>query len=333
MENRFLKNSIIAALLTGSAMTTAPLAFAQDAATAESERYGVSSVENYDENRTSVIVDFAPVRNALEDPLPDSAKANSPKVSEDESKIGQDDLPAISLDGGNAQNEKNKEKADDVDKSIQQRREERKKAREAREAERKARQESGQSTDLGTSIITSDGRTITLPPNVSFDSYLNANSTTGGSAADTAASLAGGSSPTISLGDSLVGYDGTTAQKALKLMQSALGTPYVWGGAAPGGFDCSGLVQWAYGQVGVQLPRVTTDQINAGREVPISDIKPGDLVFNPGVSHVQVYVGDVTTADGTKLHNQVIHAPQTGDVVKYSPLGSVPVATVVRVAE
>jgi cell wall-associated NlpC family hydrolase len=92
-----------------------------------------------------------------------------------------------------------------------------------------------------------------------------------------------------------------------------LGTPYVWGGSKPGGFDCSGLAQYLYGQEGVKIPRVSQDQFRAGRSVPSSQMQPGDLVFfqkNGDVHHVGIYMG------GGKF----LHAPHTGDVVKISSL-------------
>ncbi len=97
---------------------------------------------------------------------------------------------------------------------------------------------------------------------------------------------------------------------ALAAAASQLGTPYVWGGSSPGGFDCSGLTMWAWARAGVSIPRVTYSQRSAGRVVPISQLQPGDLVFYNGFSHVAMYAGG----------GSVIHAPHTGDVVKYSSL-------------
>ena len=98
-----------------------------------------------------------------------------------------------------------------------------------------------------------------------------------------------------------------------------VGVPYVWGGETPlsgtgAGFDCSGLVQWAYGQAGIALPRTAEDQYQATTPVPASAVQPGDLVFwNDGttsVQHVAIYVGD----------GIVLEAPSTGSVVSYAPL-------------
>lgn len=99
-----------------------------------------------------------------------------------------------------------------------------------------------------------------------------------------------------------------------------LGVPYVWGGASPSGFDCSGLTMWAWSQAGVGLPRVTYSQRSAGQVVPISALQPGDLVFYSGFSHVALYAGG----------GSVIHAPHTGDVVKYASLYMSPPILAVR---
>jgi cell wall-associated NlpC family hydrolase len=92
--------------------------------------------------------------------------------------------------------------------------------------------------------------------------------------------------------------------------ESQLGTNYVWGGSAPGGFDCSGLVMWAYAQVGVSLPHSSYAQYGYGVPVSQDELAPGDIVFFDGLGHVGLYIGG----------GQFIHAPHTGDVVKISSL-------------
>jgi peptidoglycan DL-endopeptidase CwlO len=89
-----------------------------------------------------------------------------------------------------------------------------------------------------------------------------------------------------------------------------LGVPYVWGGASPSGFDCSGLVQYAYAQLGKSVPHSTYALWPMGVAVSRSQLQPGDLVFFNGLGHMGIYIGN----------NQMIHAPHTGDVVKISSL-------------
>ena len=92
-----------------------------------------------------------------------------------------------------------------------------------------------------------------------------------------------------------------------------LGVPYQWGGASPiTGFDCSGLVMYVYAQLGVELPHYAAAQYGYGVAVPFDQLQPGDLVFFSGLSHVGIYIGD----------GEIVHAPETGDVVKITPLAA-----------
>ena len=107
------------------------------------------------------------------------------------------------------------------------------------------------------------------------------------------------------------------ALAALKEAEKYLGTPYRWGGSTPQtGFDCSGLVQWAYAKAGIRIPRVTDQQILAGNGTPVrrSELLPGDLVFFRDATGYVHHVG--MSLGGDKF----IHAPHTGDVVKESSL-------------
>jgi cell wall-associated NlpC family hydrolase len=112
------------------------------------------------------------------------------------------------------------------------------------------------------------------------------------------------------------------AAAAIAAARSALGRPYVWGATGPSGFDCSGLMQWSYAHAGVHLPRTSQEQRFAGRQVPLSQAQPGDLVvYRSDASHVAMYVGN----------GQVIHAPYPGAPVRYDRVNMMPVSSVTRV--
>jgi cell wall-associated NlpC family hydrolase len=101
---------------------------------------------------------------------------------------------------------------------------------------------------------------------------------------------------------------------------SQLGVPYRWGAETPGiGFDCSGLVQWSYKQIGIELPRTTAGQITVGVPVSVDDLRAGDLVFSRGIEpngaardlgHVALYAGG----------GLEIVAPHSGTVVRLQPV-------------
>ncbi|QXE37290.1 C40 family peptidase [Streptomyces sp. GMY02] len=112
------------------------------------------------------------------------------------------------------------------------------------------------------------------------------------------------------------------ASAAFLAAQRAVGRPYVWGANGPSGFDCSGLTQWSYAQAGVGLPRTSQAQRYAGRQVSLSEARPGDLVaYRDDASHIAMYAGN----------GQVIHAPYPGAAVRYDPVGMMPVSSVTRV--
>jgi peptidoglycan DL-endopeptidase CwlO len=105
---------------------------------------------------------------------------------------------------------------------------------------------------------------------------------------------------------------------AIDLAQQHLGVPYVWGGESPSGFDCSGLVQYVYGQLGVSLPRVAADQARVGQPVAsLAEARPGDLIaFGDPVDHIGIYAGN----------GLMVVAPKTGDVVKVQAIYREPTA-------
>lgn len=104
------------------------------------------------------------------------------------------------------------------------------------------------------------------------------------------------------------GLPAKMARKAL----TKIGAPYVWAAAGPGSFDCSGLVVWAYAQVGRPgLPHYTGDLFAMGTKVSRGGLRSGDLVYFGGnLHHMGIYLGD----------GKFLHAPQTGDVVKISEM-------------
>ena len=139
-----------------------------------------------------------------------------------------------------------------------------------------------------------------------------------GAAAITAADAAG------SYAGSVSGTGAGTAQQmaVVQAAESQLGVPYVFGGASPAqGFDCSGLVQWAWAQAGVSIPRTTEVQWPALTHVALNALEPGDLLFYYNLdSDDQVdHVVDVRRI-GSVRHRSVDSSPFTGATVSYSPV-------------
>ncbi|MEV0615954.1 C40 family peptidase [Nonomuraea sp. NPDC050404] len=104
------------------------------------------------------------------------------------------------------------------------------------------------------------------------------------------------------------------AAAALRFAYAQMGKPYVFGGTGPGGYDCSGLTQAAWRAAGLSLPRTTWQQWawGASRKVDMDSLQAGDLIFSEGLGHVGIYAGN----------GEVVHAPQTGDVVKVTKLSN-----------
>jgi cell wall-associated NlpC family hydrolase len=95
--------------------------------------------------------------------------------------------------------------------------------------------------------------------------------------------------------------------------RTRIGAPYRWGAAGPDAFDCSGLIVWAYAQIGVTLPHSSQALAAGGQPVPPDQLEPGDVVtFYPNASHAAIYSGD----------GMVIHASTTGRPVAEVPLAA-----------
>jgi cell wall-associated NlpC family hydrolase len=109
---------------------------------------------------------------------------------------------------------------------------------------------------------------------------------------------------------------------ALRYALTRLGDPYVWAAAGPSAFDCSGLVVWAFGQEGIELPHYTGSLWNLGVHVSENDLQPGDLVFFFGEDHVGIYIGDGLMVD----------APAPGQNVIVQPISQDPYTGAVRIS-
>jgi cell wall-associated NlpC family hydrolase len=107
----------------------------------------------------------------------------------------------------------------------------------------------------------------------------------------------------------------TIGERAARIALKEVGVPYQWGGSSPAtGFDCSGLVYWAYRRLGIELPHSSYALFDAGRRVARSRMKPGDLVFFYGLGHVGMYIG----------RGRMVHAPHSGRLVEVVRLGPSP---------
>ncbi|MFY2858415.1 peptidoglycan hydrolase RipC [Mycobacterium sp. THU-M104] len=109
------------------------------------------------------------------------------------------------------------------------------------------------------------------------------------------------------------GGGGADRASVVQAALTQVGSPYVWGGAGPGGFDCSGLVMWAFQQAGISLPHSSQAQAHGGQPVAVSDLQPGDVVtFYSDASHSGIYVGD----------GMVIHSSTYGQPVRVVPMNA-----------
>ncbi len=100
--------------------------------------------------------------------------------------------------------------------------------------------------------------------------------------------------------------NGSGHPQAANIALQYTGVPYVWGGASPSGFDCSGLVMYVYAKLGISLPHYTVSQWDVTQPIALSQAQPGDLIFFNGLEHVGIYLGG----------GQMVDAPHTGSVVR-----------------
>lgn len=160
-----------------------------------------------------------------------------------------------------------------------------------------------------------------LPPDLSGE---DTNSSSNGSLKDIVQGLS--SNKGSSLKDLNLPHDDSLASKVVDSALSRIGIPYVWGGEsmAEGGYDCSGLMQYAYGEHGISLSRTTYTQVNEGTSVgSLSEAKPGDLIFYGGTppTHVAMYIGD----------GQVVHAPYTGTTITTASASMMEISAIRRI--
>ncbi|WP_406237875.1 C40 family peptidase [Nocardia sp. NBC_01009] len=121
-----------------------------------------------------------------------------------------------------------------------------------------------------------------------------------------------GSGSGSSSGSAMLPLPSTAGLGALTAAATQVGKPYEWGATGPFTWDCSGLVQWAFRQVGVKLPRTTWEQARVGSAVPFAALSPGDVVIlNDDASHVGIYAG----------FGQILDAHDWGVPVGLHPLG------------
>ncbi|MGW1739657.1 C40 family peptidase [Nocardia sp. NPDC001965] len=113
----------------------------------------------------------------------------------------------------------------------------------------------------------------------------------------------------------------TLGDVALDAAKTKVGAMYSWGAAGPANFDCSGLVQWAYKQAGIKLPRTSFEQSHVGAPIAFESLKPGDIVITNGGGHVGMYAGD----------GLLLNAVQSGEPVTYTHLSADDVVTARRI--
>jgi cell wall-associated NlpC family hydrolase len=176
---------------------------------------------------------------------------------------------------------------------------------------------SGANEALGSGPLWNPSEAATGPDDGTLDTPIMPLTTAGSDEFQKAlaqgSTLPGGFSNVMAGGDQATG----TRESLVKYAKQFLGTPYVWGGSHPGGFDCSGLVQYVTKKFGLNLPRISNAQANSGTRTSIQNLQAGDLVAwdenkrNNGADHIAFYIGN----------GYVLEAPHTGANVRIRKIG------------
>lgn len=195
----------------------------------------------------------------------------------------------------------------------------------AQERERLAREQAAEAAQAAARAAAQTSRSQSRPADGTTAAGTTAAGTTAGSSTSAAAGTGNSTSASTSSSAATVTSSASAsgrASAAISFAMSKVGGPYVYGGTGPRGYDCSGLMQAAWGSAGVSLPRTAREQFGAGTPVSTSSLQPGDLVFYySGISHVGMYIGN----------GKIVHAANPRSGITTASVGSMPIQGARRV--